>query len=194
MFEASPLLPDPDLEEQGDLFARALERYAKRLRPAELRGLIDAPVESVLRSVRESVAADSAGIWITDAGRENLVVAFAEPGDERFLGREQPLSEGFISLVFASEQPICENRVTGDERHSKRIDTAVGETTEAMVAVPFYLGGILRGVVSAVRWRGGRSPGAAFRPADLQSVQRGSVVVERLVNLALTKTILGIEL
>jgi hypothetical protein len=194
MIEASPLLPDPDLEELGDRLSRSLERYAKRLRPAELRGLIDAPVESVLRSIRERIDADSTGIWITDEGRENLEVAFADPADERFLGREQPLSEGFISLVFASEQPICENRIAGDERHSKRIDTAVGQTTEAMVAVPFYLGGSLRGVLSAVRWQGGCASGEAFGSKNLQSVQRASVVVERLVNLALAKTILGIEL
>ncbi len=194
MLEAPPLLPDPELEEQGDRIVRALERYAKGLRPAELRGLVDAPVESVLRRIKGEIDADSLGVWLADEGGENLVAAVAEPAGSGLLGHAQPLSEGFVSLVFASEQPICENRVADDERHSKRVDNAVGETTEAMIAVPFYLGGVLRGVLSAVRWRGGCASGEAFGSADLQAAQRASAVVERLVNFALAKVILGIEL
>ena len=194
MIKPSPLLPDPELEELGDRVTRALERYAKRLRPAEFRGLIDAPSQSVLHEIRTDIAADSAGIWIVDENRENLVFAVTEPDDGRILGREQPLSEGFISLVFASEQPICENRVSEDERHSKRIDAAVGETTEAMIAVPFYFGGVLRGVVSTVRWGGGCSSGEPFSLEDLKSMQRASAVIERLVNHALIEIIFGIEL
>ncbi len=193
MSSPPPLLPDPELEEHGDRIARSLERYAKRLRPGELRGLFDAAITSVLREMRDKIGADSAGIWIADEARDNLVVAVADPEDVRFLGRKQPLSEGFISLVFASEQPICENRVADDERHSKHIDSAVGQTTEAMIAVPFYLGGILRGVLSAVRWKGGTGSGEAFSSGHLRSVQRASVVTERLVNMALMEIILGLE-
>ena len=189
-----PLLPDPDLEEYGDRIARSMERYAKRLRPGELRALFDTPTVSVLQEMRAGIGADSVGVWSADEGRENLVASVAEPVDERFLGRQQPLSEGFISLVFASEQPICENRVAEDARHSKRIDSIVGHTTEAMIAVPFYLGGVLKGVVSAVRWGEGPTSGASFRTGDLRSVQRGAVVVERLVNLGLARVILGLEL
>ncbi|MGI9241537.1 MAG: GAF domain-containing protein [Verrucomicrobiales bacterium] len=194
MYPVSPLLPDPELEEVGDRFVRALERYAKRLRPAEFLSLIDAPTEAVFRSIRLSLACDSVGLWIADEAGENLVFAITDPEDERIIGREQPLSEGFISLVFASEQPICENRVAEDERHSKRIDSAVGEKTEAMVAVPFYLGGRLGGVLSAVRWEGGRSSGDPFGQEDLRSMRRASVVLERLANLALAKAVLGVEL
>ena len=190
----SPFLTDPDLEEFGDRVTGALERCAKRLLPTELRSLINAPTASVLQNVREDTKADSVGIWIADEGGENLVFAFIDPEDSRILGREQPISEGFISLVFASEQPICENRVSEDERHSKRIDSVIGETTNSILAVPFYLGGNLCGVVSAVRWSGGRAQDEAFGLDDLQKVQRSTVVVERLVNLALAKAICGIEL
>jgi hypothetical protein len=194
MNQPSRLLPDPDLEELGDRVTQALEKYAKRLRPGDLVGLIDAPIESVLENVRINVAADSAGIWLVDESRENLVFSVVNPAAERIIGHKQALAEGFISLVFASEQPICENRVAEDARHSKQIDSALGETTEAMLAVPFYLGGILCGVVSAVRWRGGCASGEAFGSGELQKIQRATVVLERLVNLALAKSILGLEL
>jgi signal transduction protein with GAF and PtsI domain len=194
MHPNSPLLPDPELEELGERLVRALERYAKRLRRGEFLSLIDSPTESVFRNLRLGVACDSCGLWIADEARENLVFAITEPEDERVVGREQPLSEGFISLVFASERPICENRVADDERHSKRIDGVVGETTEAMVAVPFYLAGILCGVLSAVRWKGGCASGKPFDQTDLKAMQRVSVVLERLANLSLAKSVLGIDL
>ena len=194
MHSNSPLLPDPELEEMGDRVVRTLERYARRLRPGEFLRLVDAPTESVFRNVRLSVSCDSCGLWIADGARENLIFAITAPDDARVIGRSQPLSEGFISLVFASEQPICENRVAGDERHSKRIDSVDGETTEAMVAVPFYFGGLLCGVLSALRWQGGCASGRPFDQGDLKAMQRTSVVLERLVNLALAKAVFGIEL
>jgi hypothetical protein len=194
MTSPPPFLTDPDLEEFGDRLTRALERYAKRLRPTDLDSLVDAATGSVLQNLRNNIAADSVAIWIADQAGENLVFAIASPVDNRVLGREQPMSEGFISLVFASEQPICENRVAEDERHSKRIDSVIGETTEAIIAVPFYLGGVLRGVLSAVRWQDGSGCAGAFGLEHLQTTQRASVVVERLINLALAKAICGIEL
>lgn len=190
----SRLLPDPELEEVGDRVTRALEAYSKRLLPSDLVALIDAPIESVLENVRVNIAADSVGIWLADESRENLEFVLVNPVDTRIIGRKQALAEGFISLVFASERPICENRVAEDERHSKEIDSVIGEITEAMLAVPFYVGGTLCGVISAVRWRGGGSSGEAFTSADLHVIQRSAVVLERLVNLALAKTILGLEL
>ena len=190
----SRLLPDPELEEVGDRVTRALEAYSKRLLPSDLVALIDAPIESVLENVRVNIAADSVGIWLADESRENLEFVLVNPVDTRIIGRKQALAEGFISLVFASERPICENRVAEDERHSKEIDSVIGEITEAMLAVPFYVGGTLCGVISAVRCRGGGSSGEAFTSADLHVIQRSAVVLERLINLALAKTILGLEL
>jgi hypothetical protein len=202
MIAPSRLLPDPELEELGERVNRALESYAKRLRPSDLQALIDAPIRSVLHGLRVNIAADSAGIWIVDESRENLVFSIITPEDNTVVGLKQTLSEGFISLVFASEQPISANRVAEDERHSKHVDLALGRSTEAIVAVPFYLGGVLSGVLSAVRWEGegegaqdgAGDPGDAFSSEALRTLQRASVVIERLVTLSLAKTILGLEL
>ena len=173
----------------------ALESYAKRLLPGDLCGLLDVPIESTFRNARKQVGADGGAIWVADAAQEHLVVAFSDPPDERILGKEQPASEGLISLVFASEQPICQNRISEDERHSKRIDDAVGQTTESMMAVPFYVGGMLRGIFSVVRWAakdGVVTPG--FTLEEFNEFQRSAVVMERLVTLRLAQVILGLEL
>ena len=100
-----------------------------------------------------------------------------------------------MSVIYASEQPICQNRVYEDARHSKQIDEAVGQKTVSMIAVPFYLGGLLRGVISTVRLEGGKG-GAdpEFTLEQFQQVQRGAAVTERLLNLQLTKVILGLEI
>ena len=190
----TPLLPDPELEEQGDRVSRALERYAKRLRSGELCGLIDAPVEAAIKGLTDLVGGDSGALWITDEQRDNLVVAFCSSENSGLVGCSQPLSEGLISLVFASEQPICETNVYADARHSKAIDEMTGNKTDAMVAVPFYLGGVLRGVLSVVRFKVSVEGERGFSLEQFQLVQRGAVTTERLLNLELVKVILGIDL
>ena len=195
MVQPPTLLPDPDMEGEGERLMRAVEKYSRRLLPSDLCGLMDGPIESTFRNARKLAAADGGAIWVTDAVQEHLVVAYADPPDPKLIGREQPASEGLISMVFASEQPICQNHVSGDERHSKMIDDAVGEVTEAMMAVPFYIGGMLRGIFSAVRWlreEGDGTPG--FTLNDFQEFQRASVAMERLVTLRLSQLILGMEL
>ena len=190
------LLPDPDLEQEGEKLAQALERYTKRLLAGDLCEMIDPPIESVFRNARKLAGADGGAIWVTDAAQEHLVVAFTDPEDSRILGREQPTSEGLISLVFASEQPICQNRISEDRRHSKRIDDAVGQKTESMMAVPFYVGGMLRGIFSVVRWAKDESDGGTpgFSLDEFRDFQRASVVMERLVTLQLIQLILDLEL
>ena len=195
MVQPHTLLPDPDLEGDGERLIRAVEKYSRRLLPADLCGLMDGPIESTFRNARKLAAADGGAIWVTDAACENLVVAYADPPDPKLLGREQPASEGLISLVFASEQPICQNHVSGDERHSTMIDDAVGEVTEAMMAAPFYIGGMLRGIFSVIRWLREDEEGTpGFTLEDFHEFQRAAVAMERLVTLRLTQLILGMEL
>ena len=193
MVQPQTLLPDPDMEGDGERLLRAVERYAKRLLPSDLCGLMDAPIESTFRNARKTADADGGAIWVTDAAREHLVVAYADPNTD-IVGSEQPTSEGLISSVFASEQPICQNHVSADERHSKKIDEAVGEVTEAMMAVPFYVGGMLRGIFSVVRWLREEGETPNFSLQDFREFQRASIAMERLVTLSLSQLILGMDL
>jgi len=142
----------------------------------------------------ESVGADGISIWLVDPGKTKLVVSYSEP-DPKLIGWEQPLNEGLISLVLASEQPLCENLVYQNKQHSKRTDEAMDQITCSMIAVPFYLAGTAVGVLSCVQLKD--APEApdpvGFTAKHLNRISRLSTTMERLINYRVLNSILGLE-
>jgi hypothetical protein len=189
------ITPDPQLSEHAGAIEKALARAAATVDPGEFRSLIGDPGQTTLRVVMESLAADSMSVWIADLAEKNLVVTHSEP-DPSFVGWAQPLSEGLVSLAYASEQSLCENQVYLNTKHSKRVDDALGQVTTALIATPFYFGGKVQGVVSCVQLKkvsdAPDPPG--FTARGLNRVRRLSTVLERLVNHSLLTRILDLEL
>lgn len=187
-------LADVELGEHGSAIEKRLADYAGRLEPDDLSSLMDPVTADIFGKVLRETGADSGVIWLADRERTNLVVGYSHKV-EKLLGMRQPLDEGLISLVLGSEHAICENEVYADERHSKKIDEEIGMITCAMIAVPFYLGGNVRGVVSCVQWKERESdpdpPG--FTGSELNQVKLFTAAAERLLNYELLKIILDVE-
>ena len=125
-----------------------------------------------------------------------MIVSHTEPPSELLLNQEQSLDKGLVGLVLASEQSISENRVYENARHAKDIDSKLGKVTCAMIAVPFYVGGVLRGVLSCVKLKD--SPDApdpsGFSAANLSRVKRLSLAIEQILNYRIITGILDLEL
>jgi hypothetical protein len=183
------------LSEHARAIEKALARVAAEVTPEDFVGLIGDAGQSALRMVRESLAADSISVWVADVAETCLVVTHSEP-DARLVGWSQPLGEGLISLSYASEQPLCENRVYDNAQHSKRVDETFDQVTAALIATPFYFGGRVQGVLSCVQLKEGPDapdpPG--FTARGLNRVRRASSVLERLVNYRLLTQLLGLEI
>ncbi|MCB1207277.1 MAG: GAF domain-containing protein [Verrucomicrobiae bacterium] len=189
------ITPDPQLSEHAPAIERALALAAAAISPEDFCSLIGDPGQTALRMVMESLSADSISVWIADIDDKFLVVTHSEP-DPTFIGWTQPLTEGLISLVYASEQPLCENQVYLNARHSKRVDEAMKQVTTALVAVPFYFGGKVQGVISCVQLKASADAPdpSGFTARGLNRVRRLSTVLERLVNYRLLTRILNLEL
>ncbi len=187
--------PDPLLSEHAPAIEKALARAAASATPEEFAGLIGDPGQTALRMVMESLSADSISVWVADVAETCLVVTHSEP-DPRLVGWSQPLSEGLISLAYASEQSLCENQVYLNARHSKLVDEALGQVTAALVATPFYFGGKVQGVISCVQLKSSaEAPDpSGFTARGLNRVRRLSTVMERLVNYRLLCQILDLDL
>lgn len=187
--------PDPQLSEHAPTIERALTRAAATVTPEDFRRLIGDAGETTLRLVRESLVADSLSVWIADLAETNLIVTHSEP-DPAFVGWSQPLSEGLISLSYASHQCLCENQVYLNVRHSKRVDEAMKQTTTALIAAPFHFGGKVQGVISCVQLKDSpESPDPpGFSARNLNRVRRLSTVLERLVNYRLLTQLLDLDL
>lgn len=187
-------LPDPVLSESAADVERRLQEYASRMTIEDLQALMDPVKRDFFEWTMDEIGAESGTVWLADEARTKLVVGYSHrsPG---LVAKEQPLDEGLISLVLASEQAICENEVYRNVEHSKRIDEELGMITCAMIATPFYLGGALRGVLSCVQWKKAEAdpdpPG--FSAAHLGKVQRLSVGLERLINYQLLRIIFDLH-
>lgn len=148
----------------------------------------DKVAQEVIEQGLSNAGADEGTLWLLDSTSEYLVPVYnSGPNAADFVGNfRQSLSSGMISMVVATEQPICENDVHRNNRQDRTLDTKLGVQTRAMIATPVYFAGALRGVISAVQLERENAdqdqparPG--FRWEQLQSLQRTAALLARLI-------------
>ena len=134
------IVPDPQfLELKGALLER-LTSIASTITPQNFASLLDPLMRWVLEHGFSQAQAHEGTIWLTDAAEEHLVPAYnTGPHSDKLVGNfQQPIKEGIICMVMASEQPFVENDVAKNSQQSRRLDTMLGVETFALIAVPFY--------------------------------------------------------
>lgn len=159
--------------------------------------LFDGVMLSFLSEAFIHIGAHEGTVWLLDEDSTHLVPRFNNgPQAETFVGSFRlSLTEGMISMVVSTEQPICENDVHLNQQQNKKLDRALGVLTCSMVATPLYFGGELRGVISAVRLKPNADapepPG--FPPEQLEQLQLTAAILSRLVDRQLLALALGLE-
>lgn len=186
---------DPELSEQAALIERRLENAAKSLTPGDIDEMLGQVGREIFSLYLSSVGGDSISIWLVDPDKTRLTASYSEP-DKKLIGWEQPLNEGLISLVLASEQSLCENGVYKNAQHSKRTDEAMDQITCSMISVPFYLGGAAVGVVSCVQLKeNSDAPDPeGFTAVHLNRITRLSTILGRLINYRILSSVLDLEI
>jgi hypothetical protein len=96
--------------------------------------------------------ADQGVLWLVDDLKRELRPCFSIGGHSEFFLREirQPLSSGLISMVFFTEDSICEAEVGRRSEYCPDVDSRLGSKTKAMIAIPVFFAQRCRGVFSAV--------------------------------------------
>lgn len=158
----------------------------------------DRTMRAQLVEALASADAHEGTVWLLDQTRSFLVPRFnSGPNAERFVGSfRQSLRSGMISMVVATEQPVCENDVLKNEQRDQTLDRKLQLITCAMLAVPFYFAGELRGVISAVQLKPAAStapepPG--FTGENLNTLQLAASVLSRMIEHQLMSLALGRE-
>lgn len=127
--------------------------------------------QEALRDIFECLTADEGTLWVLDEEGEALVPVWNSGPNAVNIVRKhrQRLSSGLISLVCATEQPLCENAVYRNTQQDPTLDRALGLLTCAMIAVPLRLYGETVGVFSCVKLKNHREAPdpAPFSAADL---------------------------
>src|SRR6188508_2050135 len=179
-----------------------LTKIGAAISPENFLSICDEMLLKVLRETFERIAADEGSIWLIDSEKKHLVATYnSGPNSDKIVGFKNPLSEGIISLVVASEHAFIENQVYKNKSHSAALNKKLGRTTYAMIAVPFYFLNQVRGVISCVQLLDvliqegqaeavGRTP-PGFSPGDLNVVQTTAAVVRDLIDYRLLGTAVG---
>lgn len=163
-----------------------LARVSDNIHAPQFDSLLDPLLRQIVQQGFADAGAHEGTIWLVDELNENLVPAHnTGPQAAQIAGKfKQPLNSGLICMVFASEQPFVENEVSKNVQQSKLLDSLLQTQTCAMIAVPFYLLGKCRGVVSCVQLKqpdSREAPPPGFRPEHLVSVQRMTALLSLLM-------------
>ena len=184
----------------------ALQEYLAKLgaaiTPENFLSICDEMVRKLLTDTFARIAADEGSIWLLDAEKQHLVVAYnSGPNTEKIMGFKQPVSQGIVSLVVASEHAFVENQVYKNAKHSATLDKKLHKTTYAMIAVPLYFLNEVRGVISCVQLldvtvQGGEAAAtgetpSGFGPPELNAIQTIAAVVRDLIDYRLLGTAVG---
>lgn len=164
-----------------------LKRKAHYLGPEASGNYIDDAFTKKLTEAMGKVHADEGSLWWLNRECKELVpVANTGPDAERMvLKYKQPLDRGIISLVVKSEDNIVDDDVQHNPNHEIALDETLGRFTKSMLVVPFYVFGVLKGVVTAVIMFNGQD--RAFKMEDLDWLRYHSGVLSNMIEQKLAK-------
>jgi hypothetical protein len=179
-----------------------LSEIARHITPENFPGVCNELIFNTLTESFRQAGAHEGSVWILDAAKENLVMAYnTGPNAAKIVGFRQSLKKGYLSMVFANEQSFAESEIFRNARHAKELDQNLKMTTYAMIAVPFYFLKECRGVISCVQLIDvaveanqivptGKKP-SGFGIEALSIVQNAALLVRDLINYNLLKTTVG---
>ncbi|HSH38892.1 MAG TPA: GAF domain-containing protein [Chthoniobacterales bacterium] len=195
-------LPDERFVALRPALQEHLGKIAPGITVSNFASLCDGLIFTFLHDSFRQVGASEGSIWLLDPEKQHLIVAHNNgPDAGKIIGFRQPISEGIVSMVVATEQAFAENEVYKNKKHSPTLDRTLGKTTYAMIVVPFYLLGEVRGVISCVQLLNVRYDGqgavptegipAGFAPEHMAVIHRTATIVTDLLDHRLLKAAIG---
>ncbi len=176
---------DPALDGMEARLTECLRRTLELLRPADAAALVTPLMSASFADALALTGADGGTLWLVAPGEAALEAVF-NPLEPEMTGMRQPLVSGIVSLVLATGEPACVADLSAHRRHSPAVDVALSKTTRAMIAVPFQIGGSVRGVVTAVRFAragifGEKETAVLARHAEIMAGLMTRAIEERIL-------------
>lgn len=140
----------------------------------------------LLTEAVKSAGADEGALWLVDDVARVLQPCFSvgEHADLFLNEIRQPLSSGLISMVFFTENSICEAEVGLRSEYCPDVDSRLGLKTKAMIAIPVFFAQRCRGVFSVVLFeKAGETTGKnAFLSADFEVLSQAAALWSELMD------------
>ena len=194
MNDRPSLLPSPEFEKLGSLLSDRVMRTAGSLGAGGFGEFLDPTMRDLLRRAFENAQAHEGAVWLADPERQHLVICHAWGSHaEQVLGFKQPLEKGIVSMVFATEQPFCENKIYTNRMQARALDQQLGMLTCSMIATPLNFAKGLRGVVSCIKAKqtAEEEDPPGFPPHALGLMQQVAHVLGKLIEFELVSAITG---
>ena len=192
MSERFAVLNDDRLNAIRPIITARLHEAAGLVGGGAFEEFFDGTMQALLRDGLNRIQAHEGTVWLLDPTRTFLMPRFnTGPSASEFVGRfRQSLRAGMISMVVATEQPICENDVQKNLQQDKTLDRQLGLLTCSMIAVPFYFTDEMRGVISGVRLKaaGEANEPPGFGVEDLETLQLTTTVLTRMIERSAKRT------
>tara|TARA_R110000850_G_scaffold66959_29_gene148649 strand:+ start:4470 stop:5072 length:603 start_codon:yes stop_codon:yes gene_type:complete len=189
------ILRNPGFVRLGVDLEGHLESWIKSCEPGQLVGVLESGSIGLLRETFIQVGGCEGTVWLADQEEQNLVAVYNSGANaDSLVGFEQPIGSGIISMVYAQQQPYCENDIGASHGHDDTLDRKIAKHTTAMIAVPFYFAFGLRGVISCVQLQEVETAThhSGFGSAEVGVLSKTVNVVERLINETLLSSALGL--
>ncbi len=188
------IISPPEFDRIGVDLEEFIESWLESSTPSDNVGLLDDLCLALLTDVYGAVGGSEGTVWLAESEGKNLV-AVHNSGQHAsdLVGFEQPVGSGIISMVYMQQQPYCENDIHKSSGHDDTLDRKMSLHTTAMIAVPFYFGFGLRGVISCVQLEENPGGGKGFDSTHVEKMVRVANLVERLVNASILSDALGMN-
>ena len=140
----------------------------------------------LLRDAVTATDADDGALWLVDDLKRELRPCFSIGQHcEIFLNEiRQPLTSGLISMVFFTEDSICEAEVGSRSEYCPDVDSRLGAKTKAMIAIPVFFAQRCRGVFSAVLFEASSKTKhkEAFLHSDFEKLSQACTIWSELID------------
>jgi hypothetical protein len=192
------LLPAPMFLNQIGVLEERILAAADLVNADTFLDFADKVAIAALNRAFRAARADEGTIWLADRTEEVLTPVYNNGvRAEEWVGKfRQPMGTGIISMVFAAEQPFCENDVWRNSTQDPALDQRLAVQTESMIAVPFYFARECRGVISCVKLA---PPGEVkanlegFTMECMREISLAAAVLSSLFDYRLLSGVLGWE-
>jgi hypothetical protein len=192
------LLPDPKFFTQVSALEDRIFAAANLVNSDTFLDFADKVAIAALEQAFRAAGADEGTIWLANRSEEVLTPVYNNaPRAEEWVAKfRQPMSAGLISMVFAAEQPFCENEVWRNAAQDRALDQRLAVQAESMIAVPFYFARECRGVISCVKLaRSDRAKAIleGFTMESMREISLAAAVLSSLFDYRLLSGVLGWE-
>jgi len=154
--------------------------------PQEIDASTSSLITEVLRRCCEIVQCTDSALWLAEGDYLQPILGHGSHSGQFIGSYSHPLSEGLISMVYASGQSFCENNIQANPQHSSKLDQQLEIQTDAMIVMPIVSAGEISGVITCVH----TSPnvktdsaqlGQQFSSADMAELEFAAALVGRVL-------------